>query len=413
VSNFLAVATVTATLQRILQGAISADVPGATATVDRPLTTAVAPKPAVNIYLYQVSPNAAWRNADLPTRNGDGAVVHKPQAALDLHYLLNFYGDDSQLEPQRLLGSTVRTLHAVPVLPQNAIAAVIAAASVNNNPIFPFLKNSDLGAQIDSVRFTPQTLNVEDLSKIWSVFPDVPYTLSAAYLASVVLIEENLTPKPAIPVLTRGEVVGTFRRPVVLSIEDAAGPDKPIMSGSTLRVRGQSLSAPITLVRVAGVDEPPSQVNDFEMLVSLTSLPTGTLRAGVQPFQVIQQLMLGNPPTPHAGVESEVAPFVLHPAVVGAGLPQPPVLSGGVYSGSVRIKCDINVGPSQRAVLLLGAPPSAALRYIFPAPPLAAAGDTLTFPVSGVAPGTYVVRVQIDGAASPVVVDPAHEVKFP
>lgn len=412
-SNFLAVATVTATLQRIVQASISADVPGSTATVDRPLTTVATPKAAVNIYLYQVSPNASWRNADLPTRNGDGAVMRKPQVALDLHYLLSFYGDDTQLEPQRLLGSTVRTLHAVPVLPRDAIAAVIAAAGASTNPVFPSLQTSDLGDQVESVRFVPQTLTIEELSRIWSVFPDVPYTLSAAYLASVVLIEENLAIRPAIPVLTRGEVVGTFRRPVVFSITDQAGPDRPILAGSTLRVQGQSLSAPITLARVAGVDEAPAQVSDFEMLVPLASLPAGTLRAGVQSFQVVQQLLLGSPPAPHAGVESEVAPFVVHPAVVGTGFPQPPVLNGGVYSGTVQVTCDLEVETRQRAVLLLGAAPSGDLRYIFPASPLAAAGTTLTIPVAGVAPGTYVVQIVVDGAASPLVADPAHEVVFP
>ena len=50
----------------------------------------------------------------------------RPQAALDLHYLLTFYGNEAQLEPQRLLGSVVRTLHARPVLTRQQIQQTIA-----------------------------------------------------------------------------------------------------------------------------------------------------------------------------------------------------------------------------------------------------------------------------------------------
>ena len=55
-------------------------------------------------------PNAALRNSDLPTRNHRSVVVQRPTCALDLHYLLSFYGDDSKLEPQRMLGAVVRRI---------------------------------------------------------------------------------------------------------------------------------------------------------------------------------------------------------------------------------------------------------------------------------------------------------------
>src|ERR1051326_8249061 len=111
-SNYLAIATVTATLQRVLQAVIGGDVPGATATTVRPDASGQGlPPVGVNIFLYQVTPNAALRNADLPTRNASGQAGQRPVAALDLHYLMSFYGADKQLEPQRVLGSVVRTLH--------------------------------------------------------------------------------------------------------------------------------------------------------------------------------------------------------------------------------------------------------------------------------------------------------------
>ncbi len=73
-SNFRAVATVTATLQRVLQSAIQTDVAGATVTTVRPGEGASAnlPTTGINLFLYQVSQNAYRANEDLPTRRGAG-----------------------------------------------------------------------------------------------------------------------------------------------------------------------------------------------------------------------------------------------------------------------------------------------------------------------------------------------------
>src|SRR5574337_2008951 len=102
-SNFRAIATVTATLVvEVLQAAATAAVPGASVTMSRPDSAGGgAPSARVNLYLYQVTPNAAWRNADLPTRGSEGQLAQRPRVSLDLHYLLTFYGDEGQLEPQR------------------------------------------------------------------------------------------------------------------------------------------------------------------------------------------------------------------------------------------------------------------------------------------------------------------------
>src|SRR5947199_7168098 len=106
-SNFLAIATVTATLRQLLENTAAKDVTDheVMVTTERPSGTvsgAEDPRTRINIYLYQVTPNAAWRNADLPTRRSDGSLIQRPQVALDLHYMISFYGDESQLVSQRL-----------------------------------------------------------------------------------------------------------------------------------------------------------------------------------------------------------------------------------------------------------------------------------------------------------------------
>src|SRR3981081_600330 len=127
-SNFRAIATVTATLQRVLQAAVQADVPGAGVSTVRPGEGANThlPPTGINLFLYQVAQNPHRSNLDLPTRRSEGDLVQRPQVALDLNYLLSFYGDDLALEPQRLLGSAVAFLHRQPVVTRAQIEAGVA-----------------------------------------------------------------------------------------------------------------------------------------------------------------------------------------------------------------------------------------------------------------------------------------------
>ena len=197
-SNYLAVATVTAALAQIVQTAAQKAVGGATVEVGRPSASnnnGVLHR--VNLYLYQVSPNAALRNADLPTRDSGGNFTQRPQVALDLHYLLAFYGDEKTLEPERMLGAVTRDLNAWPLLGQRAIQDAISSN--------PDLNGSDLADAIESVRFTPLTLSLDELSKLWSVFFQTPHALSMVYQGTVVLIEAEESAAPAPPVLQRGD----------------------------------------------------------------------------------------------------------------------------------------------------------------------------------------------------------------
>jgi hypothetical protein len=196
-SNYLAIATVTAALRSILQEAATVAVPGATVTLKRPdhANTENADKASINLYLYQASPNTTWRNADLPTRLADGRLLQRPQIAMDLYYLLSFYGSELEMEPQRLLGNVALALHTQAILQADTIQQAI------NN--ISFLAQSDLSKQVEQVKFNALNLSLEELSKLWSVFFQVPYTLSIAYSASAVLIDADITPIEVLPVLTR------------------------------------------------------------------------------------------------------------------------------------------------------------------------------------------------------------------
>src|SRR5215212_6841842 len=305
-SNFLAVATVTATLSRALTAAVGVDVPGATVTTLRPDdSTNGTPATGVNIYLYQVAPNAAWRNADLPTRRDDGGLVQRPQVALDLLYLLSFYGSEVQLEPQRLLGSVVRMLHTQPVLTRQMIRDAIG------DPNNTFLATSNLDEEVERIKLTPSSLSLEELSKLWSIFFQVPYTLSVVYQASVVLIEPEVQTQKALPVRERNVYTLPFRQPTIEQIMSQAGAERPILAGDQLILAGKQLRGEVTRVRIGGIEAEPQAVSDTQISVPLPE----NLRAGLQGVQVVQYVQMGTPPTPHRGFESNVAAFILRPTI--------------------------------------------------------------------------------------------------
>jgi hypothetical protein len=398
-SNYLAIATVTGALYQILIGPVQTAVPGAAVRFRRPdKTSGDEGTPHVNTYLYQVTPNAAFRNVDLPTRRADGTLVKQPIAALDLHYLFTFHGSDDQLEPQLMLGAVAGALQAQPLLsPQN-----ISSAVTN----FGFLNNSDLGNQVERIRFTPTALTLEEFSKLWSAFFQVEYSLSTAYQASVVLIESDQTPpQEALPVLHRKLYVAPFTQPTITSVMAKGKAGQPILPTSTLVIEGTQLLGDMTTVRVGNLTVTP-------LVVTATSItmpvPAG-LQAGVLGLQVIQQLLLGDPAEPHPGWESNVVALVL----------QPVLSSPSVVLSTLSVTVSPEVQPGQRVTLLLNQnppppppppptpPQPTPTAYSFNLPPLTTPTTSLTCDITGVASGVYFIRARIDGAESPVDLDPS------
>jgi hypothetical protein len=182
--NHLAVAAVTRTLTHLLDGELAQDFAAAHALPGRPDVDATEGSgPQARIFLYRVEPNADWRSNVLPTRSPTG---QEPQIGLTLQYLVTFVGNEALQEPQRMLGSVVRTLGARPVLARSEIEATVAAA-VAEDPQSP-LAMVDLMEQPELIRISLLPLTLDQLSALWSSFFHTPYRLSVAYEASVVLL---------------------------------------------------------------------------------------------------------------------------------------------------------------------------------------------------------------------------------
>ena len=199
-SNSRAIAAVTATLRSLIERGFdpsrdpNADplLQGTAVTMQPPdeARGANPPDRQLNLYLYQVMPNASYRNADIPRQLRPGETG-QPPLALNLYYLLTAYAiDDQQPVSHRILGRAMAVLNDHPLLGRREIETA--------------LPNTGLSEQFERVRLSLQPLALEDIFKLWSGF-QTHYRLSAAYEATVVLIESTRPRSAPAPVLQRGQ----------------------------------------------------------------------------------------------------------------------------------------------------------------------------------------------------------------
>jgi hypothetical protein len=275
VTNHQSVATVTAILSQVVQDFAARAVQGAKATTQRPDGggTGTEEKQArVNLFMFQVNFDPSFRNGDLPTRDSRGHALRQSRAALQLHYLMTFYGEEKELVPQRMLAAVVAGLHARPWISMPRAASFVDANQDSSAP-FHYLSDSLLAEQGEAVRLTPDSLNLEELSKLWSVLFQVPYGLSIAYKASVVLLEAAEPTRSVLPVRVPVLDVRSDLRPLVLSSVRADGGafGAPIFADSTLRVLGTGFSGEL-VARVDGEPVPLALESNTALTVDLGSL---------------------------------------------------------------------------------------------------------------------------------------------
>ncbi|MCZ0204200.1 DUF4255 domain-containing protein [Streptomyces sp. UMAF16] len=190
-SNALAIAHVSQALALLIESHLQPEIDMAVKVEPRKPPAEPPAEPTISVFLYQVAPNSSRRNDDLPTRAPDGTLTRRARAALDLNYVISAYGDETELVGQRLLGSVVRTLHEIPVLPKD----IIELAGEK-----PYLAGSDLAETAQRVRFTPNVMDIDETSKLWGMLYQTPYALSVVYQASLVFIDGQEIPVQAKPV---------------------------------------------------------------------------------------------------------------------------------------------------------------------------------------------------------------------
>ncbi|KAF5409221.1 MAG: hypothetical protein Udaeo2_05820 [Candidatus Udaeobacter sp.] len=291
-------------------------------------------------------------------------------------------------------------LHEMPVFTRDAIRDAIPVPPPTTLP--NALTNANLADQIEQIKIVPQVMPVEEISKIWSALQS-QYRPTAVYKATVVLIETDKSVRPTLPVRARNLKVIPFERPVIELIQSQENnaapivPDQPILAGYNLVIDGQRLRGETTVVLID--DDHEITPNDDQLSASRIIVPLpADLQAGLHAVQVAHRIAFdpAAPTDTRRGVESNVAAFVLVPEIVAS----PPTAALG---SAASLTINPAVGATQRATILVGGgtipvparppadPPSTTLEFTVP-------DDFATSP-------NQLMRVQIDGAESPLVAD--------
>lgn len=415
-SNALAIAATTATLRNLLL----TQVPQLDGDLSDLEVTAQAldvarkgiSKAQVNLFLYQTTINAAWRNMDMPrqTRPGEAGT---PPLALNLHYLVTAYGrgdSDNDAVNHRVLGGAMSVLHDHPMLSRSEIAIA--------------LPNNDLAEQFERVKITPLTLGVEEISKLWMVF-QTQYRISMAYEVTVVLIDSRSPTRSALPVLKRGDddrgvVTAPGSAPVLAAIQFPRS-QPALRLGESAVIRGDQLTTSDAVLRFTNSRlqdpveiQPAPAANPAEIAFELEDVAddADALSRWVPGFYTVALVVKrsGVPPI----LSNEIA-FSLAPRIT--------VSSANVGAGAVdvTVTCAPRLAAAQRALLVFGDRQVEPTTITTPAD--ASQPTTLLFKLTGLSAGSYLVRLRVDGIDSiPVVYggtppvaafDPAQKVTVP
>jgi hypothetical protein len=401
-SSPLAIAAVTAVLKSFLEnglGGLAGMLDGVpTVSVQPPdrIKSDTAQTNRINLFLFQATENPAWRNLGLPSRGANGDRIANPPLALNLHYLVTAYGS-GDFHAEVLLGHAMFVLHEMPVLTRDAIRAAISAPAPGT--LLNELAAANLADQIEQIKITPQSMSVEEISKIWSAL-HTQYRPTAVYQASVVLIQSERSVPPTLPVRARNLLVLPFERSVIdlIQSQESDGAEivttQAILPEYNLVIDGRRLRGETTQVLIDGVEAllDDTRVTDSRIILRLPP----ELHPGLHSVQVAHPARFGTPPNSvlRRGVESNVAAFVLAPKIKTTPIPDTP------HNTTLTLEMASPVGRMQRVSLLIG-------DRAISIPARDAGGpsesDTLNFPIPEDFPASEpLLRVQIDGAESPL-----------
>ncbi|HET6856787.1 MAG TPA: DUF4255 domain-containing protein [Streptomyces sp.] len=377
-SNVLAVAAVTTTLQYLLHGALAGGpgpVAGADVSTLHPGQLENQNEAGINLFCYRSTPNAAWNNTGLPTRQGNGTVASRPFAALDLHYLITFYGNEEALEPQRLLGRAAAALAALPMFPRGLVTAALDHYDDKHG----FLAKADLAQAQELVKLSPIALSLDETANLWSML-DAPYRLSLTCLATVAVVTTDLSSRTALPVRRRVLSAAPAGPPGLQDIAtEPAG--TPVVNGAVLVLRGSRLLGRRTSVRIGPARLDP---NAGATAAKLRITVTDEVPAGVHTARIEHHAADGRPLAC-----SNAVPVLVRPSV-----------TVGRVAASVALTVDPPLRAGQRVTVLLSSLADGAALSITLAPVTAASQRELSLRRSDIPDGHWLVRVQVDGVDS-------------
>ncbi len=422
-SSPLAIAAVTAALKDLLNdGLLNHDLSSVgsfsvTATPPDRVTTGQNEPNQLNLFLYQVMPNIGWRNMDLPARDGNGVRLTNAPLALDLHYMLTAYGTQD-LNAEILLGYAMQLLHETPVLTRAQLRTVLGAPSPVDGSILPSpfgnLSAIDLADQVELLKITPVFLTTEELSKMWTAM-QARYRPTMAYMVSVVLIQTTGGTKAAPPVLKRGSddsgpVAVATASPTLTGIRPAVSQMLPAMRlGDDLLITGTHLDSQGTTsvifenARAGLIQEiiPAPTVSPTALTVHVPAIADDANAMHQWAVGLYTVTLRVAPPNLPAWTTNGV-PIALAPLITVTPL------NAAAGNINLTVTCTPRLLDTQasRTELIFGSQAILPTAITTPADPLQP--TTLTFTISAVVTGDYIVRLRVEGIESlPVTISGA------
>jgi hypothetical protein len=417
-SGALAIAAVTATLKDLLNdGLLNHDLSqvgsfSVTASPPDRITTGQNEPNQLNLFLYQVTPNLGWRNADLPSRDSTGATrLTNPPLALDLHYMLTAYGSQD-FNAEILLGYAMQLLHETPILTRDQLQTVLGNPSPVNGsvlpPLFGNLSAVDLADQVELIKISPVYLSTEELSKMWTAM-QARYRPTMAYLVSVVLIQATDPIVSAPPVLKRARqqtIAGAI--PGVMTVRPLASDLLPAMRlGDDLLLTGTGLTASgATAAMLTNSDAALSQT-----LATAASISPAGLKVHVpsvaEDANALNKWAIGAYGVTLNILQTPAAAWIaLAPTISVSPL-------AGASGDTITITCTPRLVGDQAAQSNVIFGSLSVAGAVFTTPADTSKPTTITFPIPAVAAAKYLVRLVVQGISSlPITVSNTGELDF-
>lgn len=401
-ANYTAIAGVTNSLKALLRDRMT-ETPVEITTAPPDVKVDSITGRRVNLYLYHLTENQYLKNQEIPGEGYLGAYGNPP-LSLILRYIFTAFGtsdtgQQADIEAQRILGDAMRVLHDTGIITPDLVEEKQPSPK-------PRILDSSLLGEFEQVKITFQPASLEEISKIWTALPNVNFRRSVLYEVSVVQVQSQKPRSIALPVKLHRVYSLPARTPWIQQIfqNPPAVPNQLIAAGEegeTLRLLGSNFKSATTHVNMDGFNAIITSLKDDQLDVVI---PTGVFFAGLHSLQVEQDVMLKEaktlPAVQRTAFGSNSVAFMLLPK---SGAITPATATAG---DTITVAVTPAVKPMQEKVLLLGDNAITALPLAFDSGPSNSVQFQLpTDPQKLIAPGTYPVRLRIDGAESRLTFD--------
>jgi hypothetical protein len=350
----------------------------------------------VNLFLHQVTYNAAWRNNDMPSLAPDGRTrLSNQRLALDLHYLLTAYApEDSQAEA--LLGYAVFFLHQNPVLSRSDINTALGSLPSTYPVTYAkALGHSGLADQIEMIKITPATLGREEMAWLWTALK-ADYRPTFPFQVSVVLIDPIQPAVSPLPVLQRDITVQPNMLSSLPALTAVLPPNgQPAANlGDTVTVQGTNLLGATRVLLINSLRQiqqtltllPGATNTSFQFIPPNLVIPT-ELAAGI--YTLAAQV-----PSAPDTLTTNSLPFAIAPNISTFA---PGVIPSG--NVTVTVPCTPFLRPGQEVFLIIGDQQAVANPFTTPIN-----SPSFTYPALQPTGGLFVpVRMRVDGVDSPII----------